>query len=305
MIWRCLVFMFSFCVYYPCCFSQEALGEAEIDAYLNSSKLACDSYMLTVKTEFSSEPGRPDSYSGTEEFVELVSKADGIRWVRARRDARPSEVDPNGEYPCIALPRQWCRVEVEDRLYGLNEQGVSKDPFHFVQVKTVNSKCLVFPRLFDWPFLNPGTRSLPYRESAASIFQSKYRCISGSEKHGDVVSKWSSMNGSMMMWEVESNDGYPSIVKWVGFSKPVMDAVPDSKPVGFVTFNRIEWQEDEFGKYPKRILSSQTEGLPLDQGLAVVVEAEFKLNVDDNKYEQELARVKKRLQELKSNKGTE
>jgi hypothetical protein len=84
-----------------------------------------------------------------------------------------------------------------------------------------------------------------------------------------------------------------------------MDAVPDSKPVGFVTFNRIEWQEDEFGKYPKRILSSQTEGLPLDQGLAVVVEAEFKLNVDDNKYEQELARVKKRLQELKSNKGTE
>jgi|LauGreDrversion4_2_1035121.scaffolds.fasta_scaffold328298_2 hypothetical protein len=305
MSWRCFFFVLSLSVSCRFCLSQEVQGEIEIDDYQNSGKLTCDSYMLTVMTEFSTEPGHPTSGSGIEEFVELVSKPDGIRWRRARRHSQLYEIPPNNEYPCEMISRQWCLLEVGANTYGMTENAVEKDPFSFVLLPTVNPGCLAFPPLFDWPFLNPSTRNKNHRESFLSLFQSKLKCISASEKNEKVVSKWSYMNGSSVMWELESNQGYPSIVKCIVFPKPVLDSVPVGKPTGFVTYNKIEWQEDEFGRYPKRVSSSQSQGGSVEESSTMVLEAEFKLNVDDNTYEQELARVKKRLQELKSNKGTE
>ncbi len=115
-------------------------------------------------------------------------------------------------------------------------------------------------------------------------------------------SKWSYSNGSDALWELESEDGYPSLVKWATYSQPIADSVPVGKPRGFTTYNKIEWQEDDYGKYPKRLSSSQVVSGTVVDGLPLLLDAEFKLDVNNKVFRDELAKVKKRLVELQNRK---
>lgn len=299
MIWRYCVFVVVWLILPRFCYGQEELGEVEIEDYLRTSRLRCDNYMMTVKTEFGTELDHPSGCSGTEEFVELFSKDDRIVWRRARRDAKPYEISSDGSYPCLSFSKQWCRLEVNNKIgYGMIEEvGVSRDLFEFVPMKSVAPGCLVFPELIDWPFVNSASRHVLLPETIVSLFTKKLRCIDATEKGGSVVSKWSHMNESGGMWELESEKGYPSVVKWMMYPNPVKDKVPVGNPSGFMAYNKIEWQEDEYGKYPKRINSTYSNTGAKDEGVTVL-EAEFKLNVDDEAFRNELARVKKRLKEL-------
>ncbi len=57
-------------------------------------------------------------------------------------------------------------------------------------------------------------------------------------------------------------------------------------------------QEDDHGKYPKRVTSSQTSGLPLAEGRVTLIELYFKLDVENDAFRAELAKVKRRLEEI-------
>lgn len=301
MVLRCLCLFLICVVDRSASFAQTALGEIEIDDYLRSSKLKCDSYMLTVKVEFGSEPGHWASCTGSDEFVELVSKVDGLTWRRAHRDARMYEIPPDNGYPCHAFRRQWCQLVRGTDVYGMpvDLNNTNRDPFLFAALKSVDPECLVFPELFDSPFTRSNIRQKSNAIDMASRFASSLTCIDARETEGGaVVSKWSYMNGSDMLWELESIGGFPMVVKWMSFAEPVGDKVPAGKPVRFEVFNKIEWQEDEYGKYPKKVSSIQSIGGT--DGVAGTVDMEFKLNVDDDAYRNELAKIKKRLAELDS-----
>jgi len=307
MVWRCISFVLICAFFSNLSVAQTALGEIEIEDYLRSSKLKCDSYMLTVKVDFSSEPGHPSSCSGSDEFVELVSKADGLIWRRARRDARVYETPPDGMYPCQSFPRQWCKLVVGKDLFGMavDLNNANKDPYQFAPVKSLNPECLVFPELFDSPFCNGSARNNFRPLSMTSRFVSGLTCIDANQQRGGsaVVSKWSYMNGSDTLWELESQGGFPTVVKWMQYSKPVGDSVPVGEPLGFATFNRIEWQDDDYGKYPKKVSSVQLVGGNVADGVSGVVDLEFKLNVDDEPFRNELTKIKKRLEELNNKKA--
>lgn len=296
MVWRTIVLIGTLLISQAYLFAQEELGGFEVQEYIRSSKLRCDDYMLTVKTEFRSEPGAQASCAGTEEFVELVSKDDGLVWRRARREAQPYEAQDEG-YLCLAFPRQWCRLDSGKDIYGMSADlnNSNKDPFKFGPAKSVDPECLVFPELFEWPFLRPSYRGKGIIISTTKLFVDKLKCIDAKQEGGVVVSKWSYMNGSRILWELESEGGYPSIVKIIEYSNPVMGTVPDDKPIEYVTLNKIEWQEDDHGKYPKRVSSTHTIG-----DTVFVLDAEFRLNSNDNAFRSELAKVKQRLQELQN-----
>ncbi len=301
MVLRCLCLFLICVVDRSASFAQTALGEIEIDDYLRSSKLKCDSYMLTVKVEFGSEPGHWASCTGSDEFVELVSKVDGLTWRRAHRDARMYEVPPDNIYPCDSFRRQWCQLVQGTDVYGMpvDLNNTNRDPFLFAALKSVDPECLVFPELFDSPFTCASSRNEFDTVDISSRFVSSLTCIDARETDGGaVVSKWSYMNGSDNLWELESIGGFPIVVKWMRFAEPVGSKVPAGKPLGYIAFNKIEWQEDEYGKYPKKVSSIQMFGGSVFDGVAGTVDMEFKLNVDDDAYRNELAKIKKRLAEL-------
>jgi hypothetical protein len=188
MAFRCICLVLICALFPSLSFAQTALGEIEIEEYLHSAKLNCDSYMLTAKVEFSTEPGHALSCSGTEEFVELVSKSDGIVWRRAHRDAKPHELTPDDAYPCMSFSRQWCRLNVGKDLFGIAAEwnNANRDPFQFAMVKSIDPGCLVFPELFDSPFLDGSGRDRTDVGSMASRLATNLTCIHANAK-GDAV----------------------------------------------------------------------------------------------------------------------
>ncbi len=299
MNWQGLCLLLCISISSKFCFAQTVLGELEMEDYAHSSKFRCDSYMLTVKTEYRSEPGHVDSCFGSEEFVKLVSKEDDLLWMRARRNAQPFQIPENGQYTWDAIPGQWCRLNLGKQVFGIQEHfSNDRDLFHFESMGSVDPGSLVFPEPFDAPFLTSGKRSRYTPSSILSLFSTKLKCIEANQNSNVVVSKWSYMNGSDVLWEVQSEDGYPVVVRLMQYSKPVMDSVPLGKPLGFIAENKIDWQEDDHGKYPKRVTSSQTSGLPLAEGRVTLIELYFKLDVENDAFRAELAKVKRRLEEI-------
>lgn len=301
---RCLVFLSAMFFLHPrSLISQIHVAESAMLEYVESSKIDHDNFMITVKTNFSTEPDVAFAHSGFEQYVKLVSKTEDIVWERASR-----KIELAVQYeaiPDFAKSDSWSSLRHRGNLYGLSFGSFRSTEllFAFELLGSHSKGKCFFPSLFSWPFAPAAMRTNSYPEDFASkIFLEATECISAVSKDGLLKSTWVYPQGTGLMWDVAMKNGKPVIVTLFDFDGKIDQSNPNRGKASILSEIRTDWKEDIFGTYPSKIIA--THKLPnsgVETSAFMILEANISVDSQNAPFNEELERIKKRLNALEAN----